>query len=82
MAHNNEVAIKIDKKPFKSPSPTTDGALYVLGAVDPNVYDLYREVHGHGDDEPMPNGNQAVELKNGDHFFSIKKKLNPGAQWA
>jgi len=82
MAHNNEVAISIDKKPFKSPSPTTGAALYVLGSVDANVYDLYREVHGHGDDEQIESGGQAVELKNGDHFFSIKKKLNPGAVWA
>jgi len=76
----NEVTIIIDKKEHKSPSPTTGHDLYVLGKVDPTVYDLFRETHGKGDDQLIPNDASKIELKNGDHFFSLKKKLNPGSQ--
>lgn len=79
MANEHEqVSIHIDKKEHKSPNPTTGAALYTLGGVDPEVYDLFRETHGPGDDEPILNNSNPVELKSGDHFFSIKKKLNPG----
>jgi hypothetical protein len=71
-------SIHIDKKQYHSPDPTTGSALYTLDGVDANVYDLYRESHGSGDDELIPNGTTSVDLKNGDHFFSAKKKLNPG----
>ena len=75
---HKEVSIIIDKKEKKSPTPTTGHALYVLGGVDPQTYDLFREVHGKGDDELIKDDNAKVELKNGEHFFSLKKKLNPG----
>jgi hypothetical protein len=76
--HHNHVVIFIDKKKHESPNPTTGGALYVLGGVDPNTYDLYREVHGKGDDELIRNDSGTVILKDGDHLFTIQKKLNPG----
>jgi hypothetical protein len=83
MAHekeaHTEVTIIIDKKEKKSPNPTTGHALYVLGGVDPQTYDLFRETHGKGDDELIKDDPSPIELKNGDHFFSLKKKLNPGA---
>jgi hypothetical protein len=72
------VTIHIDKKQYKSPNPTTGSALYTLGGVNPNDYDLYRETHGNEDDEQIQNDATSVDLKNGDHFFSVKKKLNPG----
>jgi hypothetical protein len=72
------VSIIIDKKQHKLPNPTTGAVLYSLGGVNPENYDLYRETHGQGDDEPILNNANPVQLKNGDHFFSIKKKLNPG----
>lgn len=78
---HNQVEIFIDKKKHDSPNPTTGAALYVLGSVDPNTYDLYREVHGKGDDELIRNDTSAVTLKNGDHFFTVQKKLNPGSLW-
>ncbi|HEY6248185.1 MAG TPA: hypothetical protein VIX17_29895 [Pyrinomonadaceae bacterium] len=86
MAHDEkppkEVAIHIDKQEHKSPNPTTGMALYVLGTVNPDTHDLYRETHGNEDDEQIFNNSNSVNLKNGDHFFSIKKKLNPGsARW-
>jgi hypothetical protein len=78
MAH--EVTIIIDKKEYKSPNPTTGHALYVLGGIDPKVYDLFLETHGKGDDELIPDDAKPIELKDGDHFFSLKKKLNPGGR--
>jgi hypothetical protein len=74
---HDTVNIIIDKKHVTSPSATTGAALYVLGIV-PAGYDLYREVHGHGDDELIPNNATPIELKNGDHLFSTKQSLNPG----
>jgi hypothetical protein len=76
MAH--DVTIIVDKKEHKSPNPTTGHALYVLGGIDPTVYDLFRETHGKDDDELISDDAKPVDLKDGDHFFSLKKKLNPG----
>lgn len=75
-----QVSIIIDKQEKKSPTPTTGHALYDLGGVDSKVYDLFRETHGKGDDELIQDDSNSVSLKDGDHFFSLKKKLNPGAQ--
>lgn len=75
---NRVVVIHIDKKQYKSPNPTTGAALYTLSSIDSEVYDLFRETRERGDDEPILNNANPVKLKNGDHFFSIKKKLNPG----
>ena len=76
---HQEVSIIIDKKEHKSPNPTTGHALYVLGGIDSQNYDLFRETHGKGDDELIPDNGTSITLKDGDHFFSLKKKLNPGA---
>jgi hypothetical protein len=75
---HQEVSIIIDKHEHKSPNPTTGHDLYVLGGIDPQNYDLFRETHGKGDDELVPNDGSQITLKDGDHFFSLKKKLNPG----
>ncbi len=72
-----EVSIIIDKKHKRSPNPTTGHALYVLGEIGPG-YDLNREVPGQGDDEPVPDNDTVINLKNGDHFFSSPSDLNPG----
>jgi hypothetical protein len=73
------VHITIDRKPKVSPNPTTGTALYALGEVR-DGYDLFREVHGHGDDELIPKNANAVHLKEGDHFYSAQSKLNPGGR--
>lgn len=74
----DEVNIVIDKKHYKSPAMTTGAALYVLGQVKAD-HDLYRETKGKGDDELIPNDVTAVKLKDGDHFFTSQRSLNPGA---
>lgn len=73
----NEVEIFIDKQHKKSATPTTGHDLYVLGGIDSQNYDLYRETH-HGDDELIKDDGTQIDLKNGEHFFSSPKKINPG----
>jgi hypothetical protein len=79
--HKHNVEIFIDKKRHESPTPTTGAALYVLGGVDPNKYDLYEEVHAKGDDKLIPNDGTRIDLENGEHFFTVQKKLNPGGSY-
>ena len=74
----HEVRIFIDKQPKESPTPTTGHALYVLGKIDSQTYDLYKETH-HGDDELIKDDGTEIHLKDGEHFFSSPKKINPGA---
>ena len=73
----HEVEIIIDKKPHKSPDPTTGAALYTLGTVQAG-YDLFREARGKGNDELIPNDNTEIVLKPGDKFYTAQSSLNPG----
>ena len=79
MKEQKEVTIIIDKKEKKSPNPTTGAALYILGSIDASKYDLFLEVHGKGDDQLIPNDAKPIEIKDGDHFYSAQKNLNPGS---
>lgn len=74
------VTIHIDGQQKQSPNPTSGSALHVLGAVKAG-YDLFREVPGKGDDEPIANSEAVVLVKNGDRFYSAQQSLNPGAAW-
>lgn len=76
---HEEVVIHIDKNKYESPNPTTGAALYTLAGIDASKYDLYQEVPGHGDDVLISNDDSAIELHNGEHFYSVQKDLNPGA---
>ena len=75
---HDEVTIHIDSKTYKSPNPTTGAALYIMGSIDASQYDLFLEVHGHGDDILIPNDSNEITLKNGNHYYSAQKNLNPG----
>jgi hypothetical protein len=75
---HTQVTIHIDKTTHKATTPTTGQVLYELGKVDSEKYDLFREVHGNGDDELIADDGTAVTLKDGDHFNSVQKDLNPG----
>lgn len=75
----DEVNIQIDRKHKRSPNPTTGAALYALGEV-PAGYVLYRETPGPTDDELIPNDGTAVQLKDGDRFYSSQETINPGAR--
>ena len=65
--HN--VRIHIDQKPYESPNPTTGAALYALGNVSA-VNELYPEVTGDKEDQPIENGQEVVHLKEDEHFHS------------
>ena len=70
--------IHIDKEKYESPDPTTGAGLYALGNIDSSQYDLFLKVPGKGDDELIENTDKNVDIKNGDHFYSAQKNLNPG----
>jgi hypothetical protein len=73
------VSIHINKQQYHSPNPTTGSALYELGNVDPQQWDLVLEVPGKGDDIFISNNATPLEVKNGSHFYTSQKDLNPGA---
>ena len=79
--HEHVVEIIIEKKEYKSPTPTTGAALYKLGHV-PAGYELFREIRGKGDDEPIPDNATEVKLKEGDRFYFAQTSLNPGSECA
>lgn len=66
---HNEVQIHIDQQQYESPNPTTGAVLYSLGHIGAELQ-LYHVVSGHQEDEPVENGPEVVQLKNGDHFRS------------
>jgi hypothetical protein len=68
-ASNREVRIHIDQRKYESPDPTTGAALYVLGKVAAGL-ELYREVTGEREDQPIENGPETVRLKQDEHFHS------------
>ena len=70
--------IHVDGSLYESPASTTGHSLYELAGVRPE-YDLYKEVHGQGDDEFISNGDVSITVKSGDQFYSAKRTLNPGA---
>lgn len=74
---SHEVRIHIDRKPYMSPRVTTHAALYVLGHV-PAGYELFREVKGDHEDQPIPNDQSQIHLTEDEHFYSAQVTLNPG----
>lgn len=76
MAHDT-VPIKIDKQNLTTQTPTTGAALYALGSVGPE-FDLFLDNPGPKQDDPIPNDATPITVKSGSHFFTAKKKLNPG----
>jgi Multiubiquitin len=61
--------IFIDQKRHNSPNPTTGEALYHLGGVRPEL-ELYREVRGDREDQPVANGPELIHLTEFEHFHS------------
>lgn len=76
--HDKTTSIIIDKKEYKAPEPVMTGT-QLRELANPQIaadYDLFEVVPG-GDDLLIAN-DQAVTLKNGDHFFSAPHNINPG----
>jgi hypothetical protein len=67
--HKHKVRIHIDQHRYESPTPPTAAALYRLGHVAPGL-ELYREVNGNREDDPIENGPEIVHLKQDEHFHS------------
>jgi hypothetical protein len=65
----HDVRIHIDQHKYESPNPTTGAALYVLGKVAAGL-ELYREVTGDKEDQPVENGPEITHLKEDEHFHS------------
>ena len=65
----HQVRIHIDQKPHESPNPTTGGALYELGHVEPG-HDLFREVRDDREDPIVENDDEPVHLREDEHFHS------------
>jgi hypothetical protein len=74
------VPIYIDRIEHKSPEHTSGAALYLLGGINPETHDLWREEEGRKDDELIPNNQGPIHLKKEwVHFYSSQKDLNPGS---
>jgi|ERR1043165_4221813 hypothetical protein len=67
--HLKHVRVHIDQKPYESPSPTTGEALYRLGHVKAGL-NLYREVQGNREDQPIPDSSEEIHLHEDEHFHS------------
>ena len=65
----HEVRVHINRKPYESPNPTTGAALYKLGEIG-NHMELFREVGGDHEDQPIPKNDQVMHLKDDTHFYS------------
>jgi hypothetical protein len=65
----HETRIHIDQNRYESPNPTTADALYRLANV-PQGLDLYREVNGNREDEPIEHASEAIHLRQDEHFHS------------
>jgi Multiubiquitin len=72
--HKHEVKIFIDQEAYHSANPTTGSALYVVGRVEPGM-ELFREVIGDREDPEVPNGPEAIHLKEDEHFHSGQPKV-------
>jgi len=70
---DHAVRIHIDRHPYESPNPTTGAALYALGKV-PEGFQLYREVQGDKEDEPIDNDNEKEHLTPDEHFYSKRER--------
>jgi hypothetical protein len=66
---SEEIRIHIDREVYKSTTSTTGAELYILGSIKPK-YQIYREVHGNNEDEPIFNDGEEFYLKKDDHFYS------------
>lgn len=66
-----QVRIHIDREAYKSPNPTTGEALYRLGEIG-HGEELFREVGGGQEDQPVPRDDTPIHLTEDEHFYSQK----------
>ena len=63
------VIVFIDQNRYVSSNPTTGEVLYVLGKVAAGL-ELYREVTGDKEDQPVEDGPEILHLHEDEHFHS------------
>jgi len=63
------VRVHIDQHPYESPNPTTGNALYALGQIHQDRQ-LFREVEGDREDEPVGLTGREIRLREDEHFHS------------
>src|ERR1700676_4402169 len=67
----HEVEIRINREPFRSPTPTTGHALYKLGELGEHR-ELFRETEGDRKDVLIPRDATEIHLEEHEHFYSEK----------
>lgn len=72
--HVQEVRIHIDEEPYHSPNRTPGEALYKLANI-PASHELYREVGGDHEDDPIQNNGEVVHLREDQHFHSAPREI-------
>lgn len=74
---DKKYVIHIDRKKYEvDDSQLTGAEIRQLTGLGPDI-DLYLEEHGDEDDRLITDGD-SVDLKNGMHFFSTPKYIDPG----
>jgi len=66
------VRVHIDREPYETETPTTGIALYELANIEPH-FELFREVGGDDEDDPVPRDHTPIRLKEDEHFYSQKE---------
>jgi multiubiquitin len=70
---DRRVRVHIDQERHDSPNPTTGAALYALAGIHEGL-DLFREVEGDREDEPIARTEREIRLVQDEHFHSGKDR--------
>ena len=73
-ASHRLVRIHINREPYQSPSTTTGAALYSLAGIE-HHQELFREVDGDEEDQPIASDATELKLDQDEHFYSKKEFL-------
>ena len=66
------VRVHIDRVAYETETPTTGAALYALADIGPH-FELFREVEGSDEDDPIPRDGTPIALREDEHFYSQKE---------
>lgn len=76
--HPTHIPIMVDGRPYKAPkTPMTGSELKALAGVADD-YDLWFETPGPADDQKLVD-TTPFALRQGNHFYSAQRAINPGA---
>jgi hypothetical protein len=66
------VRVHIDRVAHETETPTTGAALYALAEIGQH-FELFREVEGDDEDDPIPRDGTPIRLREDEHFYSQKE---------